>query len=83
MSRNKLFALLLLALAALAPGTAMADIFLSANFTLTRGEDPNTYEIYRRRPRSGGPARTARPARRLPPDRHDAPDGRRAGAICL
>ncbi|MES2172821.1 MAG: HupE/UreJ family protein [Pseudomonadota bacterium] len=45
MSRNKLFALLLLALAALVPGTAMADIFLSADFALTRGEDPNTYEF--------------------------------------
>jgi hypothetical protein len=44
MWRNSL-AILLLALATLAPGTAMADIFLSADFALTRGEDPNSYEF--------------------------------------
>lgn len=54
MSKNKLFALLMLALAALAPGTAMADIFLSADFALTRGEDPNTYEFTAAVPEAAG-----------------------------
>lgn len=45
MSMNKLAALLLLALAALLPGPAFADIFLSADFALTRGEDPGSYEF--------------------------------------
>lgn len=36
---------LLLALAALVPAPAMADIFLSADFALTRGEEPNSYEL--------------------------------------
>ncbi|EXS71966.1 HupE/UreJ family protein [Sphingobium sp. Ant17] len=44
MWKNSLAALLL-ALAALLPGTAMADIFLSADFALTRGEDANSYEF--------------------------------------
>lgn len=44
MWKNSLAALLL-ALAALLPGTAMADIFLSADFALTRGEDPGSYEL--------------------------------------
>lgn len=62
MSRNKLFALLLLALAALAPGTAMADIFLSADFALTRGEDPNSYEFTAAVPEAvGQPAPLALP----------------------
>lgn len=38
-------AILLLAVSALLPGTAMADIFLSADFALTRGEDANSYEF--------------------------------------
>ena len=38
-------ATLLLALGVFLPGTAMADIFLSADFALTRGEDANTYEF--------------------------------------
>jgi hypothetical protein len=44
MWKNSLAALLL-SLAALLPGTAMADIFLSADFALTRGEDANAYEF--------------------------------------
>lgn len=36
---------LLLAFAAMLPGTAMADIFLSADFALSRGEDPHSYEL--------------------------------------
>lgn len=44
MWKNSLAALLL-SLAALLPGAAMADIFLSADFALTRGEDANSYEF--------------------------------------
>lgn len=44
MWRNSLW-LALLALAAWLPGVAHADIFLSADFALTRGEDPNSYEF--------------------------------------
>lgn len=42
---NKFVAPLLLLLGALVPESAMADIFLSADFALTRGEDPNSYEF--------------------------------------
>ncbi|HUD92084.1 HupE/UreJ family protein [Sphingobium sp.] len=45
MWKNRPVALLLLALGTLLPGSAMADIFLSADFALTRGEDPNIYEF--------------------------------------
>lgn len=36
---------MLLTLAAWLPGVAHADIFLSADFALTRGEEPNSYEF--------------------------------------
>ncbi|WP_298398395.1 HupE/UreJ family protein [Sphingobium sp.] len=44
MWRNRIAACLI-ALAALLPCPAMADIFLSADFALSAGEDPNSYEF--------------------------------------
>lgn len=44
MWRNRIAALLIM-LAVLLPMPAMADIFLSADFALTAGEDPNSYEF--------------------------------------
>ncbi|MEZ0496955.1 HupE/UreJ family protein [Sphingomonas sp. IW22] len=44
MWRNRLSALLL-ALATLVPSHARADIFMSADFALSAGEDPGTYEL--------------------------------------
>ena len=82
MWKNSLAALLL-ALAALLPGTAMADIFLSADFALTRGEDANSYEFTAAVPETVGQPRADRLATGLSPDRDDAPDERRPCAICL
>ncbi|MBH1991615.1 MAG: HupE/UreJ family protein [Sphingomonadaceae bacterium] len=45
MWKNKLAAILLALTSALLPGAAMADIFLSADFALTHGEEPNSYEF--------------------------------------
>lgn len=51
---NKPMVLLLAALAALLPGAARADIFLSADFALSRGEDPASYEFTAALPESIG-----------------------------